>query len=74
MWGAEMGVNKYRLAIGNDAMFTKVKFVKQKKGLTGMDLLRHALERWAHVEEAITCITTLLVFKILQSHHIDDAH
>jgi dipeptidase len=60
MWGAEMGANEYGLVIGNEAVFTKVKFDKKNIGLTGMDLLRLALERSKHAEEAITCITSLL--------------
>lgn len=60
MWGAEMGANEHGLVIGNEAVFTKVKFEKNRVGLTGMDLLRLALERCRTAEEAITCITTLL--------------
>jgi len=60
MWGAEMGANEHGLVIGNEAVFTKVKFDKKNLGLTGMDLLRLALERCKTAEEAITCITTLL--------------
>ncbi len=60
MWGAEMGVNEFGLAIGNEAVFTKVKFQKKNQGLTGMDLLRLALERCKNSFEAIECITSLL--------------
>lgn len=60
MWGAEMGANEHGLVIGNEAVFTKVKFEKQNNGLTGMDLLRLALERCKTAEEAIACITSLL--------------
>ncbi|MEQ1586706.1 MAG: C69 family dipeptidase [Cyclobacteriaceae bacterium] len=60
MWGAEMGANEHGLVIGNEAVFTKVKFEKHNNGLTGMDLLRLALERSKTAEEAIACITTLL--------------
>lgn len=60
MWGAEMGVNEYGVTIGNEAIFTKVKFQKTIKGLTGMDLLRLALERSKTANEALICITDLL--------------
>lgn len=60
MWGAEMGVNEYGVAIGNEAVFTKVKFEKNNNGLTGMDLLRLALERSRSAREAVTCVTSLL--------------
>lgn len=60
MWGAEMGANEYGVVIGNEAVFTKVKINKKNNGLTGMDLLRLALERSKSAEEAVTCITSLL--------------
>lgn len=60
MWGAEMGVNEYGVTIGNEAIFTKVKFQKSILGLTGMDLLRLALERSKTANEALICITDLL--------------
>jgi dipeptidase len=60
MWGAEMGANEYGVVIGNEAVFTKVKFEKHNNGLTGMDLLRLALERCKTAEEAVHCITALL--------------
>jgi dipeptidase len=60
MWGAEMGVNEFGLVIGNEAVFTRVKISKKNEGLTGMDLLRLALERAKNAQEAVKCITELL--------------
>jgi dipeptidase len=60
MWGAEMGANEWGVVIGNEAVFTKVKFEKKNSGLTGMDLLRLALERSRNANDALACITALL--------------
>lgn len=60
MWGAEMGVNEFGVTIGNEAVFTRVKIDKSNNGLTGMDLLRLALERSRTALEALNCITDLL--------------
>jgi len=59
MWGAEMGVNNKSVVIGNEAVFTKIKVAK-KSSLTGMDLLRLALERADTAEQAKQIITDLL--------------
>lgn len=59
MWGAEMGVNEHGLAIGNEAIFSKLPADKEKK-LIGMDLLRLGLERARNAQEAIRVITQLL--------------
>ncbi|TGN19982.1 C69 family dipeptidase [Leptospira idonii] len=60
MWGAEMGVNEYGLTIGNEAVFTKLTKPKKNDGLTGMDLIRLALERCKTANEALFLITELL--------------
>lgn len=59
MWGAEMGANEFGVVIGNEAVFTRVPRTKSP-ALTGMDLLRLALERSRTADEALNTITTLL--------------
>ncbi len=59
MWGAEMGVNEQGVVIGNEAVFTKLKVTKSGV-LTGMDLLRLALERSSTAKEAKGIIINLL--------------
>lgn len=59
MWGAEMGANEKGVVIGNEAVFTHMPLDKSG-GLTGMDLLRLALERSATAPQALEIIAGLL--------------
>lgn len=58
MWGAEMGVNEFGLCIGNEAVFTKGAY--GKNGLTGMDMVRLALERTWNAKDALEILISLL--------------
>ncbi len=58
MFGAEMGINEYGVVIGNEALLTKIK--PKKSALTGMDLLRLALERSQTAKDARDVIIQLL--------------
>ncbi len=58
MWGAEMGANEHGVVIGNEAVWTDQPYATE--GLTGMDLLRLALERADHAEAAVEVIVDLL--------------
>jgi dipeptidase len=59
MWGAEMGANEHGVVIGNEAVFTRMPALRENV-LTGMDLLRLALERAATADQAVETITALL--------------
>jgi secernin len=59
IWGAEMGANEHGVAIGNEAVFTRVPYEK-RPGLIGMDLLRLALERARTARAALEVMTNLL--------------
>jgi secernin len=59
MWGAEMGANAKGVVIGNEAVWTRMPLDKGGR-LTGMDLLRLALERGGSAQEALNLIVKLL--------------
>ncbi len=51
MWGCEMGVNQHGVAIGNEAVFTRLPV--PKAGYTGMDFQRVALSTCRTADDAL---------------------
>lgn len=59
IWGAEMGANEHGVVIGNEGLIARSPS-PEKNALTGMDLVRLALERACTAAQAAEVITTLL--------------
>ncbi len=59
-WGAEHGVNEAGLAVGNTTVYTTLDPRGAPVGLTGMDLVRLALERATTAAAAVEVITSLI--------------
>jgi hypothetical protein len=60
MWGVEHGVNVAGVAVGNATIYTTLDPRGAPDGLTGMDLVRLALERAPTAPEAVEVIGALL--------------
>lgn len=59
VWGAEMGANEHSVAVGNEAVFARLA-PPVDDALTGLDLVRLALERAATAADAVQVIVGLL--------------
>ena len=59
MWGAEIGANEKNVVIGNEAVWSRMPLNKES-GLTGMDMIRLALERSATADAALETMVKLL--------------
>ena len=60
MWGAEHGVNEASVAVGNTTVYTLLDPRRSPPALTGMDLVRLALERASTAADAVEVITTMI--------------
>jgi secernin len=58
LWGFEMGVNEWGVAIGNEAVLTREPH--EERALIGMDIVRLALERSTAADEAVAVIGSLI--------------
>ena len=60
MWGVEHGVNEAGVAIGNETIYTRLDPRQFPPALTGMDVVRLALERSATAAGAVDTIAGLI--------------
>jgi hypothetical protein len=60
MWGVEHGANEAGVAVGNATIYTTLDPRGMPPALTGMDLVRLALERAATALDAVSVVTELL--------------
>jgi len=60
MWGMEHGVNEAGVAVGNEMIFTTDDPHAAPPALTGMDLVRLALERARNATGAVAVLTALI--------------
>jgi secernin len=59
-WGAEHGVNEAGVAVGNTTVYTTLDPRNAPLGLTGMDIVRLALERASSAAEAVEVVTSMI--------------
>ncbi|CAF0936003.1 unnamed protein product [Adineta ricciae] len=59
-WGAEMGANEHGVCVGNEAVHSKIAYDTRDKALTGLDIVRLALERAKNAKSAVEIIGELV--------------
>lgn len=59
-WGAEMGANEHGVCVGNEAVHSKLDYDRRDNALTGLDIVRLALERGKTAKLAVEIIGNLV--------------